>query len=179
MILYSKKFTLCIIFYLLLSFGCHQAANYHSITVERTKQQSEFRDTKINNLINGLALSNQEAGLFDEVFLEYSDEKWQLVQYYNSKIDASELKDISDETYKKRLTNNLKIKEGLIKIEEKYISKFDKVIPIKKVGKMYNMESKMMDRLLDTNKAQNGGNRKNQKMQQRSKERMNKIKKNK
>ena len=179
MILYSKKFTLFITSYILLSFGCQQGSNYHSIPVEMTKAQSDFREVKINNLINGLALSNQEAGLFDKVFREYSDEKWQLVQYYNSKIDTSELKDISNETYKKRLSNNLKIKKGIKNIQEKYISKFEKVIPIKKVGKMYNMESKMMDRILETNKAQNGGKGKNQKMDQRRKERMNKRKKNK
>ena len=94
-----------------------------------------------------LRLTEEEASAFWPVYEEYHsnvmvvrDRYAETIGHYIKNYRAGE---ITDDYAEKLIDEGLSFKGDLLKVQEKYLNKFKKALPIRKVVRFYQLESKM------------------------------------
>ena len=106
---------------------------------------------KIGFLTDGLNLTPEEAKTFWPVYNMYSDDLDKLRKDRRENIiNAREnFDDMSDADLEKTVDNEIIFRQNELEILKKYHPQFKKILPIKKVAKLYKSEEDFKRRLLD------------------------------
>ena len=96
-------------------------------------------------------LSAEEAKVFWPVYNKYQDELEQLRKsrrenLMNAKLNFDEM---SDSEVEKTIDNELMYRQGELDVLKKYNPQFKKVLPVKKVAKLYKAEEDFKRKLID------------------------------
>ena len=106
---------------------------------------------KIGFITDRLNLTSEEAKVFWPVYNQYSDELEKLRKGRRDNIiNAREnFDEMSDAELEKAVDNEIAFRQNEVDIIKKYHPQFKKVLPIKKVAKLYKAEEDFKRRLLD------------------------------
>jgi len=116
---------------------------------------------KVAFITRQLNLNTNEAKVFWPVYDSYQEEKKEILR--NQRVEklmaVENFRDMSDEEMEKTLDKMMELKMLEAKLDLKYYDKFKKVLPIRKVAKLYRAEKKFTRMLLQglqNNRANNG-----------------------
>lgn len=117
---------------------------------------------KIGFLTDRLELTPEEAKTFWPVYNKYSDELEQLRKGRRENIiNAREnFDDMSDAELEKTVDNEILFRQNEIDLLKKYHPQFKKILPIRKVAKLYKAEEEFKRKLLEMLKERREGDRK-------------------
>ncbi len=94
---------------------------------------------------NNLQLSGEESQAFWPVYNDYinaltkvNDRRLKLITDY-----AANYETLTDEQAKSLLTESLDIESAELKLKRKYVPRFEKVLPAKKVARFYQIQNKL------------------------------------
>ena len=115
----------------------------------KESKKEELEAQKVAFITTKLDLTTEESKAFWPVY----DEKEKEVKEVRKKIreamkEGKDMDDQSDEEVKKMMEEIIKFKKQELDIEEKYNKKFQEVIPVKKVAKLYMAERKFNEEVL-------------------------------
>jgi len=115
----------------------------------RETKKEELEAQKVAFITTKLELTTDESKAFWPVY----DEKEKEVKEVRKKIresmkEGKDMDDQSDEEVKKMMEEIITLKKQELDIEEKYNKKFQEVIPVKKVAKLYMAERKFNEEVL-------------------------------
>lgn len=117
---------------------------------------------KIAFLTRELELTPEEAKVFWPVYGVYQDERKALRK--DAKLDRVEARlnfeEMSDKEVEEALNGFMDNKQAEIDLTRKYVAEFKKVLPIRKVAKLYHAETQFKSRLLK--QMQQGGQKGNE-----------------
>jgi len=113
--------------------------------------RERFESLKVGFLTERLNLSAEEAKVFWPVYNKYQDELEQLRKsrrenLMNAKLNFDEM---SDSEVEKTIDNELMYRQGELDVLKKYNPQFKKVLPVKKVAKLYKAEEDFKRKLID------------------------------
>lgn len=116
---------------------------------DKASKKEELEAQKVAFITTKLELTTEESKLFWPVY----DEKEKEVKEVRKKIrenvkEGKGMDDMSDEDVKKMMEDIFTLKKQELDIEEKYNKKFQEVIPVKKVAKLYMAERKFNEEVL-------------------------------
>lgn len=114
-------------------------------------KKEKIESMKIGMITNKLDLTPEEAKVFWPVYGKYSDEleqlrKSRLKNLLNTKENFDEM---SDAEIEKAVDNELAFRSGEVDILKKYNPQFKKILPIKKVAKLYKAEEDFKRKLVE------------------------------
>ena len=117
----------------------------------RPQQKEKIESMKIGFLTNKLDLTPEEAKVFWPVYNNYSDELQTLRKGRLENIqDAKDNFDsMSDADLAKAVDNEINFRQSEIDIIKKYNPQFKKVLPIRKVAKLYKAEEDFKRKILE------------------------------
>jgi len=119
---------------------------------QKTKERMEAYRAQVIN--EELALTPEEAQQFWPVYNQYRREvdAIQLVRMRKHADFRSDphviLEAMSDQEIYRELESEMKMQQELVDLRRKYFSKFDEVLPIKKVALLYRAEAEFQRRLI-------------------------------
>ena len=118
---------------------------------ERRPAKERVDAMKIGFLTERLNLTSEEAKTFWPVYNMYSDELEKLRKSRRENIinTKENLDDLSDAELEKNVDNEINFRQNELEIIKKYHPQFKKVLPIKKVAKLYKSEDDFKRRLLE------------------------------
>lgn len=121
------------------------------IAQERRPAKERVDAMKIGFLTERLNLTSEEAKTFWPVYNMYSDELEKLRKSRRENIlnTKENLDDLSDAELEKNVDNEINFRQNELEIIKKYHPQFKKVLPIKKVAKLYKSEDDFKRRLLE------------------------------
>ena len=121
------------------------------IAQERRPAKERVDAMKIGFLTERLNLTSEEAKTFWPVYNMYSDELEKLRKSRRENIlnTKENLDDLSDVELEKNVDNEINFRQNELEIIKKYHPQFKKVLPIKKVAKLYKSEDDFKRRLLE------------------------------
>ena len=121
------------------------------IAQERRPAKERVDAMKIGFLTERLNLTSEEAKTFWPVYNMYSDELEKLRKGRRENIiNAKEnLDDLSDAELEKNVDNEIIFRQNELEIIKKYHPQFKKILPIRKVAKLYKSEDDFKRRLLE------------------------------
>lgn len=121
------------------------------IAQERRPVKERVDAMKIGFLTERLNLTSEEAKTFWPVYNMYSDELEKLRKSRRENIinTKENLDDLSDAELEKNVDNEINFRQNELEIIKKYHPQFKKVLPIKKVAKLYKSEDDFKRRLLE------------------------------
>lgn len=121
------------------------------IAQERRPAKERVDAMKIGFLTERLNLTSEEAKIFWPVYNMYSDELEKLRKSRRENvINAKEnLDELSDVELEKNVDNEIIFRQNELEILKKYHPQFKKILPIKKVAKLYKSEDDFKRRLLE------------------------------
>ena len=121
------------------------------IAQERRPAKERVDAMKIGFLTERLNLTSEEAKTFWPVYNMYSDELEKLRKSRRENIiNAKEnLDELSDAELEKNVDNEIIFRQNELEIIKKYHPQFKKILPIKKVAKLYKSEDDFKRRLLE------------------------------
>ena len=121
------------------------------IAQERRPAKERVDAMKIGFLTERLNLTSEEAKIFWPVYNMYSDELEKLRKSRRENvINAKEnLDELSDAELEKNVDNEIIFRQNELEILKKYHPQFKKILPIKKVAKLYKSEDDFKRRLLE------------------------------
>ncbi|MBK6445486.1 MAG: hypothetical protein IPO49_10830 [Bacteroidetes bacterium] len=113
--------------------------------------RERLESLKVGFLTERLNLSAEEAKVFWPVYNKYQDELEQLRKsrrenLMNAKLNFDEM---SDSEVEKTIDNELMYRQGELDVLKKYNPQFKKVLPVKKVAKLYKAEEDFKRKLID------------------------------
>ena len=113
--------------------------------------RDRLESLKVGFLTERLNLSAEEAKVFWPVYNKYQDELEQLRKsrrenLMNAKLNFDEM---SDSEVEKTIDNELMYRQGELDVLKKYNPQFKKVLPVKKVAKLYKAEEDFKRKLID------------------------------
>ena len=122
-----------------------------TIAQERRPAKERVDAMKIGFLTERLNLTSEEAKTFWPVYNMYSDELEKLRKSRRENIinTKENLDDLSDAELEKNVDNEINFRQNELEIIKKYHPQFKKVLPIKKVAKLYKSEDDFKRRLLE------------------------------
>lgn len=132
------------------------------ITAQERRPVKERVDAmKIGFLTNRLNLTPEEAKTFWPVYNMYSDELEKLRKGRRENIinARDNFDDMSDAELEKTVDNEIISRQSELEILKKYHPQFKKILPIKKVAKLYKAEEDFKRRLLELIQERREGNR--------------------
>ena len=132
------------------------------ITAQERRPAKERVDAmKIGFLTNRLNLTPEEAKIFWPVYNVYSDELEKLRKGRRENIinARDNFDDMSDAELEKTVDNEIISRQSELEILKKYHPQFKKILPIKKVAKLYKAEEDFKRRLLELIQERREGNR--------------------
>jgi len=106
---------------------------------------------KIGFLTDYLDLTSEEAKSFWPVYNKYQDEIDQLRKSRRQNImnDQSNFDSMSDAELEKTVDSEIAFRQSELDIQKKYHPQFKKVLPMKKVAKLYRAEEEFKKKLLE------------------------------
>ncbi len=116
------------------------------------RQRKEKIDAmKIGFLTNHLDLTTDEAKAFWPVYNKYEDELDQLIKNRRENIlsDQTNFDSMSDAQLEKLVDSEIIFHQSELDIQKKYHPQFKKVLPMKKVAKLYRAEEEFKKKLLE------------------------------
>jgi hypothetical protein len=121
------------------------------VAQERKPAMERVESMKIGFLTNRLDLSPEEAKTFWPVYNQYSDELEKLRKDRRNNIeDARDNFDsMSDAEISKAVDNEINFRQSEMDIIKKYHPQFKKILPIRKVAKLYKAEEDFKRKLLE------------------------------
>ena len=126
---------------------------FTSVTIAQERRPAKERvdAMKIGFLTERLNLTSEEAKTFWPVYNMYSDELEKLRKGRRENIlnTKENLDDLSDAELEKNVDNEINFRQNELEIIKKYHPQFKKVLPIKKVAKLYKSEDDFKRRLLE------------------------------
>jgi hypothetical protein len=132
---------------LIILIACSGAATAQ----ENRPTRERVEAMKIGFITDRLNLSSEEAKVFWPVYNQYSDELEKLRKGRRDNIiNAREnFDEMSDADLEKAVDSELAFRQNEVDIIKKYHPQFKKVLPIKKVAKLYKAEEDFKRKLLD------------------------------
>lgn len=117
--------------------------------MDKESKKEELEAQKVAFITTKLDLTTDESKAFWPVY----DEKEKEVKEVRKKIrenvkEGKDMDEMSDEDVKKMMEEIITLKKQELDIEEKYNKKFQEVIPVKKVAKLYGAERKFNEEVL-------------------------------
>ena len=121
------------------------------IAQERRPAKERVDAMKIGFLTERLNLTSEEAKTFWPVYNMYSDELEKLRKSRRENIinTKENLDELSDAELEKNVDNEIIFRQNELEIIKKYHPQFKKILPIKKVAKLYKSEDDFKRRLLE------------------------------
>jgi hypothetical protein len=121
------------------------------VAQDRKPAMEKVESMKIGFLTNRLDLTPDEAKTFWPVYDQYSDELQKLRKDRRENIqDARENFDsMSDAEIGKAVDNEINFRQSELEIVKKYHPQFKKILPIRKVAKLYKAEEDFKRKLLE------------------------------
>ena len=121
------------------------------IAQERRPAKERVDAMKIGFLTERLNLTSEEAKIFWPVYNMYSDELEKLRKSRRENIinTKENLDELSDAELEKNVDNEIIFRQNELEIIKKYHPQFKKILPIKKVAKLYKSEDDFKRRLLE------------------------------
>ena len=112
-------------------------AQKHS-TEERKQHKEKIKSMKIAFITEKLDLTPDEAQQFWPIYNEYENKRSKLLKEKRiEKKKNKENPEPSDEEIKKHIDNHFIIRQKELNLDKEYHTKFQTVLPIKKVGALY------------------------------------------
>ncbi|HNP49876.1 MAG TPA: hypothetical protein PKL85_13620 [Bacteroidia bacterium] len=113
--------------------------------------RERLESLKVGFLTQRLNLTTEEAKAFWPVYNKYQDELEQMRKsrrenLMNAKLNFDEM---SDADVEKTIDNELMFRQNELDVQKKYNPQFKKVLPIKKVAKLYKAEEDFKRKLID------------------------------
>ena len=121
------------------------------IAQERRPAKERVDAMKIGFLTERLNLTSEEAKIFWPVYNMYSDELEKLRKSRRENIinTKENLDELSDAELEKNVDNEIIFRQNELEIIKKYHPQFKKILPIRKVAKLYKSEDDFKRRLLE------------------------------
>jgi Spy/CpxP family protein refolding chaperone len=145
--------------FLLLAFLCFSSLSYAqpkgAPAKTRADRQQEKRENiesmKIAFLTNKLDLTPDEAQKFWPVYNQYQDKLHELRKQrrMNEKDSKKNLDELSDKEIAQAIENDLANRQKELDLQKEYNSKFQAVLPIRKVSRLYAAEEQFKMVLLE------------------------------
>jgi len=116
---------------------------------DKESKKEELEAQKVAFITNKLDLTADEAKAFWPVYEEREKEVKEVRKKIRENLkEGKDLESLTDEEVKKLMEETLKLKKEELEIEEKYNTKFQEVLPVKKVAKLYWAERKFNEEVL-------------------------------
>ena len=117
----------------------------------RGMDRDKVEALKIGFLTDRLSLTPEEARSFWPVYNKYQDELEQLRRSRRDNIlnDSASFETMTDQELEKLVDNELAFHQGELDILKKYHPQFKKILPIRKVAKLYRAEEDFKRHLLE------------------------------
>lgn len=117
---------------------------------KKAYDKEKMKEYKIRFVSDYLNLNDKEKNNFETVYREYIEELDQIRENYkNGRRSKDETADESDIEIEKRLDERIARKEEEIAIDKKYLASFKKILPMQKVGQIYQAERAFKTELLE------------------------------
>lgn len=116
---------------------------------DHKKKKEELESQKVAYITNKLELTTDESKAFWPVYDEREKEIKEVRKGIRENLkEGKDLDNLTDDEVKKLMDETLELKKKELEIEEKYNTKFQTVIPVKKVAKLYWAERKFNEEVL-------------------------------
>lgn len=124
---------------------------------DKASKKEELEAQKVAFITTKLELTTDESKAFWPVYNEKErEEKEVRKKIHENMKEGKDMDDMTDEEVKKMMEDILTLKKEHLEIEEKYNKKFQEVIPVKKVAKLYMAERKFNEEVLRAWKEKHG-----------------------
>ncbi len=124
---------------------------------DKASKKEEMETQKVAFITNKLDLTVDEAKVFWPVYDEREKELKEVRKKIRENVkEAKDMDNLTDDEVKKMMEETLKLKQDELDIEEKYNTKFQEVLPVKKVAKLYMAERKFNEIVLKAWKEKQG-----------------------
>ncbi|GGG57056.1 hypothetical protein [Hymenobacter glacieicola] len=105
----------------------------------RSDRLSQLENAKIAYITDKIALTQDQAQKFWPVYNDFSDKRRELNRRLRQlRITAPDA--LTDQQIKDNLTQAMDLREQEVKLEKDYFNKFQKLLSIRQVGKLYSAE---------------------------------------
>lgn len=111
------------------------------------EKKDKVESEKIAFITKELDLTSEEAQKFWPIYNQYAKEREELRKQRRESIQVTET--TTDAEAQKAIENMLAYRQKELDLQKEYISKFQAVLPGRKVAKLYNAEEKFKRMLLD------------------------------
>ena len=112
-------------------------------------QKSEkIKAMKVEYITTKLELTPTEAEKFWPVYNEYMDKMQTLAKKRRKKMQANKDKDLSDKEVNELIELNFETEQKMLNLKRDYDKKFKSILPVQKVGKLYQAEMQFKHELL-------------------------------
>jgi len=145
----NKLYSFIVIFCLIISSALAQGPGGPP-PPPRGKQKERIETMKIGFLSERLHLTPEEAKVFWPIYDQYQDELETLRKSRKEKLmnDRTNLEDMSDAEIEKMVDGEIAFRQSELDLIKKYNPQFKKVLPIRKVGRLYRSEEEFKRELL-------------------------------
>lgn len=112
---------------------------------QRSEKMEKRNQKRMKKLISKLDLTESEKGAFLPIFEQYIREKKTLRDQHRPKKErgGKKLDELSDSEVRTILEKSFDHRRAELDLQERYYEKFQRVLPIRKVAKIFHMERKM------------------------------------
>jgi len=111
--------------------------------------KEKFKSMKIAYMTDKLSLTPAEAQKFWPVYNQYTEKKATIYkEFRKEKKEMTSDKELTDSEVEKIVNQRIVIKQKELDLEKEYLAQFKKVLPIKKVAKLYRAEENFKKDLL-------------------------------
>jgi len=149
----KAKNSLLLVAFLLISttfFAQGPGSNFH-------KNSEKIKAMKVEYITTKLDLTPAEAEKFWPVYNEFIDKMQTLAKARRKKMQANKDKDLSDDEINNLIEFNFSTDQKMLDLKREYDKKYKSVLPVQKVGKLYQAEMEFKHELLRKMKGGPGG----------------------
>ena len=114
---------------------------------DRQARMSQLENAKIAYITEKVSLTQDQAQRFWPVYNEYSGKRREL-HHAMRKLRVDDQNALSDAQVKENLTKILALRQQEVDLEKDYFNKFQKVLSIRQVGKLFRAESQFTKEVL-------------------------------
>ncbi len=117
----------------------------------KSERLEDIKAAKIGFITRQLDLTQQEAEKFWVVYNRFENEKETIRRERRKAMAIARIEDfdkLSDRELEKIVDNQITFKEQELAIEKKYNAEFKKVLPIKKVARLYKAEKEFQEQVI-------------------------------
>ncbi len=146
-----KKLSILLILFCSLLFSGHIIAQQGGGRMGNRPAKEKVEAMKIGFITDYLDLTSEEAKVFWPVYNKYQEEMEQLRKgrRQNFMNDRTDYETMSDAELEKIVDSEITFHQNELDIQKKYHPQFKKVLPMRKVAKLYRAEEEFKKKLLD------------------------------